>query len=279
MTPRFLSLLLALNMLLLSTAAPAIDTSKKSKPRPALSTRPVLEFRQGQYFRWSTPKGWASQETTNGVDLIAPGGKTFVSSALLFGGFGRMTPRQFLTMTLRQVNPTAQIVSARVLPAQPGLMGAWKIEDFGIAATANGTPVRMQATVAVNEAYGRYSATMMLYQAPATTWTRDKTWLPAIALSIVVTNPRQVAGQDRVMLPRNNPLDNSGLIESWRRKGLSEDRISQARQEATMGYERMQDPQTGQHYNVPLEYYDGTVGGYRNPMRPTELLQKTPPSR
>ena len=42
-------------------------------------------------------------------------------------------------------------------------------------------------------------------------------------------------------------------------------------------YERVKDPQTGQVYEMPLESYDGTVDGYRNPKRPTEILQKTEP--
>jgi hypothetical protein len=243
----------------------------------APSSRPVLEQHQGRYFRWASPRGWAMQETTNGVDLAAPDGKTLVSSALLVGGFGQMTPRTFLAATLRQVNPSAQIVGAQRLPTQPGILAPWIVEDFAITATAQGVPVRAQATVGVSEAYGRYSATVMLYQAPAASWPQARLWLPAVAQSIVVTNPRQVAGQDRVMLPRNNPLDNSGLIESWRRKGLSEDRISQGRREGTMGYTRMEDPQTGRRYRVPLEAYDGTVGGYRNPLRPNELLRKLPP--
>ena len=44
-----------------------------------------------------------------------------------------------------------------------------------------------------------------------------------------------------------------------------------------MGYTRLEDPQTGRRYNVPLETYDGTVGGWRNPIRPNELLRKLPP--
>ena len=39
----------------------------------------------------------------------------------------------------------------------------------------------------------------------------------------------------------------------------------------------LKDPQTGQVYEMPLEAYDGTVGGYRNPRRPNEILQRTVP--
>ncbi|HLD65980.1 MAG TPA: hypothetical protein VJA19_08045 [Pseudomonas sp.] len=234
--------------------------------------RPPLQTQQGQYFRWSTPQGWTSSETTNGVDLLAPDGITLVSSALLHGGFGNMAPRDFLRMIMQQVNPSAQIESSVSLPGQPGIWGPWQIEDFALAGVHKGTPVRMRATVGLSSGYGRYSATMTLYQAPIGRWEQDKLWLPTVAQAIVVTNGPGLAGQNQVMLPRNNPLDNSGLIESWREKGLSEDRIAQGQQEGTMGYTRQEDPQTGQRYEVPLEAYDATVDGYRNPNRPDELL-------
>lgn len=259
--------------------ASAAFSADSSAAKSATLNRPVLEFHQGQYFRWSAPRGWAMNETANGVDLLAPDGATFVASALLAGGFGDMSPRQFLAMMLRQVNPSAQVTFATRLKDQPGILAPWRVEEYEMSGSYNGSPVRMSATVGVSSAYGRYYATMTLYQSPAATWPRERTWLPAVAHSIVVTNPRQVAGADQVMLPRNNPLDNSGLIESWRQKGLSEDRISQARQEATMGYERMQDPQTGRHYNMPYEAYDAGAGGYRNPLRPTELLNKARPGQ
>lgn len=238
--------------------------------------RPVLEHQRGRYFRWSLPEDWSARETSSGVDLIAPGGTTFASSALLAGGFGVMTPQQFLLVMLRQLNPTMRVTSARHLADQPGILGPWSIEEYELAGSANAIPVRMNAIVGVSTAYGRFWATMTLYQSPAATWSQDRTWLPAVAQSIVVTDPQRVAGADRVLLPRNNPLDNSGLIESWRRRGLSEDRISQARREATMGYERMVDPQTGRHFDMPYESYDAGAGGYRNPLRPQELLRRAP---
>jgi hypothetical protein len=258
-------------------AALAVFAQPAERPRAIALDRPALKTQQGQYFRWAAPQGWSVNETISGVDLFAPDGKTFVSSALLHGGFGRMTPRDFLLMTIKQVNPTAQIERSAPMPSQPGIWGPWQLEDFALTAVHKGTPVRMRATVGLSAGHGRYSGTISLYQAPAKSWDHDKLWLPAVAQSIVVTNARQVAGQDSVKLPRNNPLDNSGLVESWRQKRLSEDRISQGQREGTMGYTRLEDPNTGQSYEMPLERYDGTVGGYRNPRNPTELLRKLPP--
>jgi hypothetical protein len=66
-------------------------------------------------------------------------------------------------------------------------------------------------------------------------------------------------------------------MESWREKRLSEDRIAKAQREGMMGYERMVSPSTGRYYNMPLETYDGTVAGYRNPDHPEEILNPTEP--
>ena len=76
---------------------------------PAAPDRPVLQAQQGRYFRWSAPQGWHASETANGVDLVAPDGMTLVSSALLHGGFGAPSPREFAQMVMGQVNPGARI--------------------------------------------------------------------------------------------------------------------------------------------------------------------------
>jgi hypothetical protein len=76
---------------------------------------------------------------------------------------------------------------------------------------------------------------------------------------------------------QNHPLDNSALIESWRQKGISEDRITQAWREGMMGYERTMDPITGKMHNMPIEAYNGAKGGYLNPEGPRELLVKPSP--
>ena len=41
-----------------------------------------------------------------------------------------------------------------------------------------------------------------------------------------------------------------------------ESRLSQDREEATLGYESLVDPTTGDHYDAPLETYDPERGGY-----------------
>jgi hypothetical protein len=141
-------------------------------------------------------------------------------------------------------------------------------------------PVYGTFTCGVNVYYGMYDSTIVGYQAPAQVWPKARLFLAVIARSIVITNFQQVAGNDKLIPVRNNPLDNSALIESWKQKGISETRISQARREGTMGYERMKDPTTGRIHEMPLEAYDGTKGGYHSPDFPNDrdrLLVKPKP--
>ncbi|MCE9583842.1 MAG: hypothetical protein K8T20_15270 [Planctomycetes bacterium] len=75
-------------------------------------------------------------------------------------------------------------------------------------------------------------------------------------------------------LPKNNPMDDSALKSYWKEKGLSEDRIAQGQREGMMGYEEMESRETGKTYQMPLETYDATKGGYHSPDNFDEILEK-----
>lgn len=273
-----------LTILFLVGVLPALSAAEGPASAPnARQTiqRPPLELQKGRYFRWAAPRGWKSSESTNGVTLEANDKSATVQFALLMRSYGRTTPKDFLLGMLRRVPGygNIRIKTLKNLPNQPsGIPGTlWRIIEAELTYTVQGKPVSGIWTCGVNEYYGTYDAMLLGYHALQAEWPLARTYLPQVARSIAIHNLRQVAGNDQLIPVRNNPLDNSGLIESWRQKGLSEDRISKARREGTSGYERVKDPQTGRIYEMPLESYDGTVGGYRNPMRPNEILQKTHP--
>jgi hypothetical protein len=173
-----------------------------------------------------------------------------------------------------------QVVNVKNLPDQPsGIPGAsWKLIEAELRYNAAGNMVSGLWTCGISEYAGHYDAIIFGFQATPPEFPQAKYYLPEVVKSIRVTNFSQVAGNDQVIRPKNNPLDNKDLIESFRQKGLSQDRISQGTREGTMGYERMKDARSGQIYEMPLETYDGAAGGYRNPYRPTELLQKAQPN-
>ncbi len=238
--------------------------------------RPVLnEMRNGD-FTWLAPDGWRAEPSPVGLSLTAPDGITMVSAVALHSSMGNATPQQFMAQTLMQVGyRNIQVTGAIDLPPVASGYGSvqWRLQEVAASYVVNGRPARGSWLVGVVGGWGTYDAVMAGYQSPAEYFDASALWLAHIARNIVRISDVKRGYE----LPKNRPLDNSGLIESWRRKGLSEDRISQARREGTMGYERMYDAPANRYYNMPLETWDGTVGGYRSPTDPTRLLVKPGP--
>ena len=239
------------------------------------ASRPALIRKQGRYFSWAVPNGWRDSESTNGVDLNSPDGKRNAAFCMLLRNPGQSTPEQFAyrIAQLLQVRDF-RISQVNRITGQPNGIVTAEMEftytDTRVGARCGST------TIAIAPGDGQYDAFWQWTCSTPETWAQDKLWLPVLARTVAVINTAGVAGNNTIIQPRNNPLDNSGLIKSWEAKNLSQDRISQARREATMGYERLKSPTTGQIYELPLETYDGTKGGYHNPERDSEILQRAP---
>lgn len=251
-----------------ASASLTIDTTSAGQlPEP----RPVLYERRGQYFSWSAPKGWTSTETTNGVDVASPDKSKGAGFVLLLRTSGSSTPDGLLDSLMRNAGvSTYTIESSNTLPSMasgyPGM--PWAVREFLIRyRSPAGVDTRGYLAVAVvNYSFMGFNPLwdgMATYHAaPVTEWAKASQWLPVIGNSILITNSGKLAGNSSVIPPRNNPIENP-LIESWRIKGLSEDRISEARRAGLMGYERLQSS-SGQTFNVPLDSYVPGVG-YYNP--------------
>ena len=249
-------------------------------------TRPPLLVQRGQYFSWAMPRNWQANETANGVDITSPDGRLTATAVLLIGNPGQTTPWSFLVNALTLLGARDIIrISTQDLASQPSAYPGnnWQIQEFELTYTDKAGIARHAVWTCgiLNVAYGGisagHSAVIQAFSAPVNEYDEARTWLPLLPQSVQVINPGQVAYQDQLIPVRNHPLDNSGLMESWEQKRLSQDRISKAQQEGMMGYERMVSPTTGRHFNMPLETYDGTVGGYRNPDHPDEILSPTGP--
>jgi hypothetical protein len=247
----------------------------------ATSDRPILEVSQGRYFRWAMPRGWQVNETISGVDLGSPDGLTRATANILLRAFGFVKPAPFLMRILPSVPGLTDLrcISATALPEQPAgaLRSPWRVEELELAFRYYGYASRGTCVCGVSSSFASYDAFVLGYHSLAERFDLERFWLARIARSVAITDPRSVAGNDQLIPPKNRPLDNSALIESWQRNRLSNDHIAKAWQEGMMGYERVKDAETGRIYEAPLEAYDGTIGGYRNPVRPTEILQKTQP--
>ena len=94
-----------------------------------------------------------------------------------------------------------------------------------------------------------------------------------IAKSITLTNAAEANGNNTIIHPKNNPLDNSGIIQAGQNRDRAREHASEGWREGTMGSETTIDPKTGTQRNTPLGDWNGARGGYVNPDRPDELLQ------
>jgi hypothetical protein len=239
-----------------------------------------MAVHEGRYFRWAAPALWTESESASGVTLTAPDGLTSVSSALLLRSPGQTTPADFTLWMLGMIpeNHFLQVVAKRDLPDQPSGLGApWTVQELDMRYTVNGIPVHALWTAGIVSTDGRYDAFILGYLTTPAAFETAKFWLAHIARSIAIINRAQVAGNDKLLTPKNDPLDNLALIESWREKGHSEDRILAIQRDGTMGYERVKDPETGRVFEVPMEAWDSAAGGYHNPRRPDEILQPVEP--
>lgn len=243
--------------------------------------RPALEYRKGRAFAYAVPQGWRVNETDNGIEIVAPDGVTAVVGSIVLGAAGRPSPEGYLRENLARVGQAdARFVSVRPAEEWPGPTPdfTWKGIEAEIESRQNGRPIHIRATSHVLQGAGQYSAIVTGAQAPAEEWESVKDWLPRVRDSIRLTNGAIPGASMAAALPRGIRHDDiyGRFNDAWSARQVPAADLSQARREGTMGYVRLIDPETDRVWELPLETYDPTVGGYRNPVKPDLLLQKAP---
>jgi len=141
-----------------------------------------------------------------------------------------------------------------------------------VSFTDNGLPVTGVYKVGVANYGGMNDAMIVGYRAADADFARAQSMLPQIARSIILTNAVEAKWNNTLIRPKNNPLDNSGLIKSGQIRDHVREHASEAWREGMMGTEPTIDPKTGTQRNTPLGAYNGARGGYVNPDRPDELF-------
>ncbi len=241
--------------------------------------RPLLVRTQGNVFGYSMPKQWHATETANGIDLAAGNDLTGVSVSFVLGMFGYQTPMGHFQQVLSSVPLSGiKILSRQAIPPVPGPFGLqWQGVEVEFEALSNGSAIHVRALSHVLQGNGQYMAMLSAIQSPVSEWEKAKDWLPYVRDTIVITNPSVAAGSLSKGLPKGIRHDDiyGEYNKAWSQRSVTSDMISRSRREGTMGYTRQEDPQTGQVYEIPLEDYDATRGGYVNPIRTTELLVPT----
>jgi hypothetical protein len=233
-----------------------------------------LQPHQGRYFRWAAPVGWRFSETNAGVTLISPDGRLGASLATLLRSRGTRTPKAFLEYIFTHVPAyrNARVLSTSRLPNQRMSYQTWQFIEARVSFTDNGLPVTGAYKVGVANYGGMNDAMIVGYRAADADFPRAQSLLPRIARSIVLTNAAEANGNNTIIRPKNNPLDNSGLIRSGKMRDRVREHASEGWREGMMGTEQTIDPKTGRQRNTPLGDYNAARGGYVNPERPGELL-------
>lgn len=244
-----------------------------------MPTRPLLTVERSRAYEYSIPRGWRVHETSNGIELIDPDGVTGVSGSILVGGFGAPSPEQYLRQVLSMSgHSNARFISSLPVPPQPGPMGLqWRGVEVELESQYQGAAVHIRAISLILQGAGQYAAIVTGAQGPVGKWNQLKHWLPRVRDSIRIVDGSIATGSMSNALPRGIRHDEiyGSYNRAWSARQVSADAISKAQREGTMGYKRMIDPETSQIYEPPLEAYDPTRGGWRNPVRPDELLVET----
>lgn len=261
------------------------DSTPSGKPaenptieKKLLKSKTDLQLYNGQVFQIQKPRNWVVNETRNGIDVFEPSssGALVVSGAILLGAVGQSDPFQYADWLMNVLGLNIQkVVQQKSLPSIPGALGTqWQrgLKEYIILKDQQQLHVLL--SVALCNGWGQYSVITTSMTAPESQWKEWAVTLCQMGESFKIINGGAVGGVREMAsnLPKNNPLDSSSIMSSWEYKNRSEDRNSQNWQEAMMGYERGQSTSTGQLYDMPLNSYDPTAGGYRNPENPNEVL-------
>lgn len=211
----------------------------------------ALEAQQGRYFRWSAPQGWRASESNAGVTLTSPDGSYSASLASILRSRGSRSPEDFLHWVFSHV-PTysnARVISVRPLPNQQMSYQTWRFIEAKVAYNDSGRAVTGVYTVGVANYAGMNDAMIFGYHAANARFDAAQTFMPQIARSIVLTNAMEANGNNAVIQPKNNPLDNSSIIQAGqnRQKGMDEALRKDAN--ARRGRVDLYDPGSGQKLN------------------------------
>ncbi|MDE2236596.1 MAG: hypothetical protein KGK30_01790 [Elusimicrobia bacterium] len=253
-----------------------------------LSTRSETGYGPGgasTTFKFLLPEGWSvSGVTANGIDLKRDG-TSGVSFAYMTGAPGVMSVDQWIMqLPLMMGYGDLRVLAERPLGSVVDPMGLrWDMKAKECEWSYQGRRFHGVLTGAVANlagfGYGSHSGMLGVRYAPVASWQRLSAITAVVQQSIRIAGARP--GQS-VMLPKNNPIDSSGIMSSWELRNKVEDRESAHWRQAIMGYEEVRSPSTGQTYDAPLNAWDSTgpegAGYYRAlPNGGSERLERLNP--
>lgn len=211
-----------------------------------------LQPQRGRYFRWSAPSGWRVSETNAGVTLTSPDGTYSASLATILRSRGSRTTATFLQWIFAHVSgcSNTRIISVKNLPSQRMSYQVWQFIEAKVSYTENGLPVTGAYKTGVANYTGMNDAMIVGYRAANAKFEEAQSFMAQIAGSIVLTNAAEANGNNTLVRPRNNPLDNSAVIQAGQNRQKTMDEAMRKDANARRGTVDLYDPSTGEKLNV-----------------------------
>lgn len=251
---------------------------EKEEEKPIEYPYTLVSYK-GSVFGAKIPQGWNITDNESGIDIINPENSNIgASGAIAVGWYGYQTPDGFISFMLQAVggtNVSYENESAQESIKDPVSGLTWVMKTKTFTFYKGGQRLKAKASAGVLNGYGQFMGMLVAFQTTPETWGQWAPTLERVAQSITIINPSKAGGIDKVRLPTAADLanDSSPLMEAWEYKNKSQERTSHEFSDAIMGQESdLYSPSTGQNYTLPLTSYDPTVGGYRNPDNPSEVL-------
>ena len=233
------------------------ETGTGSKAGYSVSS---LQPQQGRYFKWAAPPGWRVSETDSGVTLTSPDGVYSASLAMILRSRGTRTPGVFLQWVFANVPgcSNVRVVSSKDLPSQRMSYQVWQFIEAKVSFTEKGLPVTGVYKVGVANYSGMNDAMIVGYRTANASFREAQSFMPEVAKSIVLTNAAEASGNNTLVRPKNNPLDNSAVIQAGQNRQKAMDRTMRNDANARRGTVDLYDPATKENLNVwsqNKEYY------------------------
>jgi len=261
----------------------AQKSNRQEKSKTVARKKPAytLVSYAGIVFGAKVPRGWQITDNESGIDIMNPSDKQMgASGAVAVGWFGTATPDSFIDFMIKAIgghNVKYLNVSVKETVKDPytGLRWVMRTKTF-LFTNKEGKRIKAKASAGVLNGYGQFSGMIVAFQSTTGKWSKWAPTLERVAQSITIINPSKAGGIDKVRLPTAADLanDSSPLMEAWEYRNQVQEKTSHEFSDAIMGQESgLYSPSTGRSYILPLTAYDPTIGGYRNPDKPSEILR------
>ena len=215
-------------------------------------TASQLEPHQGRYWKWTMPEGWRARESNSGVTLASPDGAFGAGIVTVLRSRGERTPMAFLTWVFTHAPGygNMRVLGVHDLPSERLSYQVWRFIEAKVSYAENGLPVTGVYKVGVANYAGMNDAMMVGYRAANERFEKAQSFLPQIAKSIVLTNAAEANGNNTLVRPKNNPLDNSAIMGAYENRQKGVDNAMRNDANARRGTIDLYDSSTGERINA-----------------------------